>query len=66
MEKTNINETYAMTSQNVYRQATAKIDIYDLASDEFPINRGIGLGDPLSPKLFTTIIEETFKKARYL
>ena len=32
-------------------------------SDEFPIHRGVGQGDPLSPKLFTAAMEEVFKKA---
>ena len=32
-------------------------------SDEFPINRGVRQEDPLSPKLFTAVMEEVFKKA---
>ena len=32
-------------------------------SDEFPIHRGIRQGGPLSPKLFTAVTEEVFKKA---
>ena len=32
-------------------------------SDEFPIHRGVTQGDPLSPKLFTAVMEEVFKKA---
>ena len=31
-------------------------------SDECPINRGVRKGDPLSPKLFTAVVEEVFKK----
>ena len=32
-------------------------------SDEFPIHRGVRQGDPLSPKSFTAVMEDVFKKA---
>ena len=32
-------------------------------STEFPIHRGVRQGDPLSPKLFTAVMKEAFKKA---
>ena len=32
-------------------------------SDAFATNRGVRRGDPLSPKLFTAVMEEVFKKA---
>ena len=49
--------------QNIYSQATARIHLDKLVSDDFPINREVRQGDPLSPKLFTAVMEEVFKKA---
>ena len=31
--------------------------------DDFPINRGVSQGDPLSPKLSTVVMEEVIKNA---
>ena len=63
LRKTNINETYINILQNIYSQATAKIHLDKLMSDEFPIHRGVKQGDPLSPKLFTAVMGDVFKKA---
>ena len=63
LRKPNINETYINILQNTYSQVTARIHLDKLVSDEFPIHRGVRQGDPLSPELFTAVIEEVFKKA---
>ena len=63
LRKTNINETYISILQNIYCQATARIHLDKSVSDEFPIHRGVRQGEPLSPKLFTAVMEEVFKKA---
>ena len=49
--------------QNIYNQATARVHLDKLVSTEFPIHRGVRQGDPLSPKLFTAVMEEVLKKA---
>ena len=63
LRKTNINETYISILQNIYSQATARIHLDKVVSDEFPIHRGVRQGDPLSPELVTAVMEEVFKKA---
>ena len=63
LRKTMINETYINMLQNISSQDTARIHLDKSVSDEFPIHRGVRQGDPLSPKLFTAVMEEVFKKA---
>ena len=58
-----VNETYINILQNIYNQATARVRLDKLVSTEFPILRGVRQGDPLSPKLFTAVMEEVLKKA---
>ncbi|GFN83079.1 endonuclease-reverse transcriptase [Plakobranchus ocellatus] len=61
--KVNINENYVTIIENIYKGATARIHIDNQISEAFEIQRGVRQGDPISPKLFTTVIEQIFKKA---
>ena len=60
-----MNETYIHNNylQNIYSQAAARIHLDKLVSDEFPIPEESDKGDPLSPKLFSAVMEGVFKKA---
>ena len=60
LRKTNVNETYIFYKTYTTR---ASVHLDKLVSTEFPIHRGVRQGDPLSPKLFTAVMEEVFKKA---
>ena len=59
-----MNETYVKILENIYKGATARVHLDNHVSEPFAIERGVRQGDPISPKLFTAVIEEIFKKSR--
>ena len=63
LRKTNINEIYINILPNICSQATTRIHLDKLVSEEFSVHRGVRQGDPLSPKLITAVMEEVFTKA---
>ncbi|GFN83282.1 endonuclease-reverse transcriptase, partial [Plakobranchus ocellatus] len=48
--------------ENICKRATAKIHINNQISEAFETQRGVRQGDPISPKLFITVIEQVFKE----
>ena len=58
----NMNETYVKILENIYKGATARVYPDNHVSIPFAIGRGVRQGNPISPKLFTAVIEEIFKK----
>ncbi|GFO21722.1 endonuclease-reverse transcriptase [Plakobranchus ocellatus] len=63
LRRVNINENYVTMIENIYKAATAKIHIDNQISIAFEIQRGVRKGDPISPKISITVIEQVFKEA---
>ncbi|GFO12177.1 endonuclease-reverse transcriptase [Plakobranchus ocellatus] len=63
--KVNIKENYVTMMENIYiyKGATTRIHIDNQISEAFEIRGGVRQGDPISPKLFITVIEQVFKEA---
>ncbi len=63
LRKVNIEEGYVRILEDIYTDAVARIHIDNDISRTVNIQRGVRQGDTLSPKIFTTTIEEVFKKS---
>ncbi|GFO11537.1 endonuclease-reverse transcriptase [Plakobranchus ocellatus] len=61
--RVNINDNYGTMIEKIYKGATARIHIDNQISEAFEIQRGVRQGNPISPKLFITVIEQVFKEA---
>ena len=66
LRKINVNETYVKILESIYKGATARVHLDNHVSEPFAIERGVRQGDPISPKLFTAVIEEVFKKKKQI
>ena len=62
LRKINVNETYVKILENIYKGVPARVHLDNHVSEPFAIRRGVRQGDPISPKLFTAVIEEIIKK----
>lgn len=54
------NKIYTHIKKHYYCNSTAQIKL-ETAGKEFPIERGVRQGDPISPKLFTAVLEQIYR-----
>jgi hypothetical protein len=55
-----VQTKYIRVLQNVYTKSTAQVKL-ETIGEEFPIKRGVRQGDPISPKLFSAVLEMVFR-----
>ena len=55
-----VPKKYIRIIKNIYTNSTAQIKLESLG-EVFPIARGVRQGDPLSPKLFSAVLESIFR-----
>ncbi|GBP46097.1 LINE-1 retrotransposable element ORF2 protein [Eumeta japonica] len=56
MNRQGVQEKYIRIIKNVYTASTAKVKL-EYESSEFPIKRDVRQGDPISPKIFSAVLE---------
>ncbi|RVE53061.1 hypothetical protein evm_002359 [Chilo suppressalis] len=61
LQNARIDYRYTKLIENIYNNATMKVTLVD-QTQHIDIKRGVRQGDTLSPKLFTLVLEDVFKK----
>lgn len=64
LETQGINKKYIRLIHNIYKNMKAKIRT-ERVGEDFPIKRGVRQGDPLSPKLFSAVLEHVFRRLEW-
>lgn len=55
--RTGVHKAYVNHNKNIYRRSKAHIRLESIGN-VFKIEKGVIRGDPLSPKLFTAVLEQ--------
>ncbi|KAI8422947.1 hypothetical protein MSG28_014050 [Choristoneura fumiferana] len=61
LKEQGVDEAYIQIIKSIYKKCKSRIKL-ETKGDQFPINRGVRQGDPLSPKLFNAVLEYIFRK----
>lgn len=59
-----VETKYVRLLKTIYSQSTAKVKT-EKVGQTFTLGRGVKQGDPISPKLFTCVLEEIFRKLQW-
>jgi Reverse transcriptase (RNA-dependent DNA polymerase). len=61
MNKQGIHQKYIRIFEKLYSKITTKVKT-EGTGPSFKLGRGVRQGDPISPKLFTCVLEDVFRK----
>lgn len=64
LEAQGVETKYIRILKNIYTKSTARVKL-ESTGDEFPIKRGVRQGDPISPKLFSAVLEMIFRNLKW-
>lgn len=64
LKEQGIQNTYINIIRNIYSESKGRIRL-ESTGDAFAIKRGVRQGDPISPKLFTAVLEQMFRKLNW-
>ncbi|KAI8428464.1 hypothetical protein MSG28_007275 [Choristoneura fumiferana] len=64
LENNNIHSKYINIIKNVYTKSVSRIKL-ERNGEEFPIEKGVKQGDPLSPKLFIAVLQDIFQGIKW-